>query len=32
MLPSDGRVRVSALEKMTDTTICMAVISRIPWV
>ena len=32
MLPPDGRVRVSAPEKMTDTKIRMAVISRIPWI
>jgi predicted metal-dependent hydrolase len=32
MQPPDGRVRVSAHEKMTDTTIRMAVISRIPWI
>jgi hypothetical protein len=32
VLPPDGRVRVSAPEKMTDTTIRMAVISRIPWI
>lgn len=32
VLPPDGRVRVSAPEKMTDTAIRMAVISRIPWI
>jgi hypothetical protein len=32
MLPPDGRVRVSAPEKMVDTTIRMAFISRIPWI
>ena len=32
VLPPDGQVRVSAPEKMTETTIRMAVISRIPWI
>jgi predicted metal-dependent hydrolase len=32
VMPPDGRVRVSAPEKMTDTAIRMAVISRIPWI
>lgn len=32
VLPPDGRVRVSAPEKMTDTAIRMAVISRLPWI
>ena len=32
VLPPDGRVRVSAPEKMTDTAVRMAVISRIPWI
>ncbi|OXS16191.1 metal-dependent hydrolase [Zobellella denitrificans] len=32
VLPPDGRVRVSAPEKMTDTAIRMAVVSRIPWI
>lgn len=32
VLPPDGRVRVSAPEKMTDTAIRTAVISRIPWI
>ncbi|ART83858.1 metal-dependent hydrolase [Oceanisphaera profunda] len=32
VLPPDGRIRVSAPEKMTDTAIRMAVISRIPWI
>lgn len=32
VLPPDGRVRVSAPESMTETTIRMAVISRIPWI
>jgi len=32
VLPPDGKVRVSAPEKMTDTAIRMAVISRIPWI
>ncbi len=32
VLPPDGRIRVSAPEKMTDTAVRMAVISRIPWI
>jgi len=32
VLPPDGRVRVSAPERMTETAIRMAVISRIPWI
>ena len=32
VLPPDGRVRISAPERMTDTAIRMAVISRIPWI
>ena len=32
VLPPDGFVRVSAPEKMTETAIRMAVISRIPWI
>jgi len=32
VLPPDGRIRVSAPEKMTDTAIRMAVIKRIPWI
>ncbi|MCQ8105306.1 M48 family metallopeptidase [Methylomonas sp. SURF-2] len=32
VLPPDGRIRVSAPEKMTDTAIRMAVVSRIPWI
>lgn len=32
VLPPDGRIRVSAPEKMTETSIRMAVISRIPWI
>lgn len=32
VLPPDGRIRVSAPEKMTETAIRMAVISRIPWI
>lgn len=32
VLPPDGLVRVSAPEKMTETAIRMAVISRIPWI
>jgi predicted metal-dependent hydrolase len=31
-LPPDGRIRVSAPERMTETSIRMAVISRIPWI
>ena len=32
VLPPDGKVRISAPERMTDTAIRMAVISRIPWI
>ena len=32
VLPPDGVVRISAPEKMTETAIRMAVISRIPWI
>ena len=32
VLPPDGLVRISAPEKMTETAIRMAVISRIPWI
>ena len=32
VLPPDGRVRVSAPTAMSDTSIRMAVISRIPWI
>jgi len=32
VLPPDGRIRISAPESMTDTSIRMAVISRIPWI
>lgn len=32
VLPPDGKVRVSAPEKMTDNAIRMAVIKRIPWI
>lgn len=32
VLPPDGRVRISAPERMTDTAIRMAVVSRIPWI
>lgn len=32
VLPPDGRIRVSAPEKMTETAIRMAVIKRIPWI
>lgn len=32
VLPPDGKIRVSAPEKMTDNAIRMAVIKRIPWI
>lgn len=32
VLPPDGNVRISAPERMTDTAIRMAVVSRIPWI
>ena len=32
VLPPDGKVRISAPERMTDTALRMAVISRIPWI
>lgn len=32
VLPPDGRVRVSAPERMSDTAIRMAVVNRIPWI
>ena len=32
VLPPDGKVRISAPERMTDTAIRMAVISRIAWI
>ena len=32
VMPPEGRVRLSVPEKMTDTALRMAVISRIPWI
>ena len=32
VLPPDGKVRVSAPQRMTETAIRTAVIARIPWI